>query len=57
MTTHEKLLKLKAQIEALSPAAQLLVASQIFKADPEIAITIAENVVLEWQAAKLLARK
>jgi hypothetical protein len=55
-STIEKLAKLKAQIEALSPAARLLMASQIWKADPELAVTLADNVVMEFKAAKLLGR-
>lgn len=56
----EKLQKLKAQIEKLSPAAKLLMASQLVaKGDydaVELGMTIVENTVDEWKAAKLLAK-
>lgn len=46
---------LQRRIAALSPAQQLLVASQCMADGKyELAITIAENVVLEWRAATLL---
>jgi hypothetical protein len=48
---------LKRRLDALSPADKLLLASQLLTAgQDEIAIVIAESVVLEWQAAKLLRR-
>jgi hypothetical protein len=50
---------LKDQIERLSPAARLLMASQLVaKGDyscVELGITIAENTVTEWRAAQLVA--
>jgi hypothetical protein len=56
----DKLQELKRKIEALSPAARLLMASQLVaKGDydaVDVGMTIAENTVLEWQAAKLLAK-
>lgn len=55
-----KLEELKRKIEKLSPAAKLLMASQLVaKGDydaVEMAMTIAENTVNEWKAAKLLAK-
>lgn len=55
-----KLLELKAKIEKLSPAARLLLASEMVKRGDfdavNVGMTIAESVVLEWQAAKLFAK-
>jgi hypothetical protein len=54
-----KLEELKSKIEKLSPQARLLLASQLIgKGDfdaVEVGITIAEGVVHEWRAAKLVA--
>lgn len=47
--------ELKRKIEALSPAMRLLMASQLWKKDPEMAVILAENVATEWRAAQLLA--
>jgi len=55
-STIEKLQRLRAQIEALPPASKLLVASQIWQKDPELACAIADTVVMEYRAAKLLRR-
>lgn len=56
-----KLLDLKKKIDALSPAARLLMASQLVATGDDstvdVGMTIAENTVLEWQAVKLLARR
>jgi hypothetical protein len=61
MATAEQLESLKRKIDALSPAARLLVASQLVgKGDYtsiDLGITIAQNVVNEWHAAQLLARQ
>lgn len=61
MATTAQLEDLKRKIDQLSPAARLLLASQLVgKGDydwTEIGITIAENVVLEWRAAKIVARQ
>lgn len=53
-----KLLKLKAKIEALSPADQLRVAAAcIEKGEWDIAETLASNIVDELRAVRLLRAK
>jgi hypothetical protein len=56
-----KLEQLKQQIEKLSPAAKLLMASQLVgKGDydcVELGVTIAEAVTVEWRAAQLFAQQ
>lgn len=48
---------LKKKIEALSPPRRLLLASQLMEqGHRDIAITIAEGVVVEYQASKLFGR-
>lgn len=60
-TMTPKLLELKKKIDALSPAARLLMASQLVAAGDyssvDLGMTIAETTVIEWQAAKLLAKR
>lgn len=56
----QKLLDLKTKIEKLSPAARLLMASELVKRGDfdavDLGMTIAARTVEEWEAAKLLAR-
>jgi hypothetical protein len=52
----DKLANLAAELEALPPWQKLLVASELLQRGPcaDLAITIAECVVLEYRAAQLL---
>jgi hypothetical protein len=56
---NQKLLDLKAKIERLSPAARLLMASELVKRGDfdavDLGMTIAARTVDEWEAAKRLA--
>lgn len=60
MSVRTDLESLRDKIDKLSPAAKLLMASQLVSRGDydcvELAMVIAENVVNEWQAAKLFAK-
>lgn len=43
VATRDKLLKLKEQIDRLSPQARLLMCSQLYKKDPEMAIVYGQR--------------
>jgi len=51
------LIALKERLESLSPAQRLFIASELMaKGKADIAVVIAENVVLEYQADKLFKK-
>lgn len=56
---NAKLLELKEKIEKLSPAAKLLMASQLVQRGDfeavDMGMSIAERAVQDWHVAKLLA--
>lgn len=54
------LLDLAAQVEKLPPWQKLYIASELLRRDDgkdHLAITIAENVILEYHAARLFAER
>lgn len=54
MADMDKLRALVEKIEKLPPAAQLLMASQIVKADPKTAATVAQMAIDQIMLAELL---